>query len=253
MSASESVEMPCIGVLCGGLATRMGSLTQKSPKSMLQVAGEPFIAHQLRLLAQAGLQRVVLLCGYLGSQISDYVQDGKQFGCTVSYSFDGPNLLGTGGAVRQALSLLGTEFMLVYGDSYCPTNYRRIYEAFQVSQQPALMTIFNNQNLWDKSNVEYRDKKITRYEKGCPDSFMSYIDYGVSMFNQKVFAKMSPDEEFDLSTVHRNLVVRGHLAGLQVYERFYEIGSMAGLHETEAMLRNLQLASLTRSSSTKKG
>jgi NDP-sugar pyrophosphorylase family protein len=249
MSASEAEkELPCIAILCGGLAQRMGSLTKDVPKSMLEVAGEPFIAHQLRLLVSAGFQRVVLLCGHLGSQINDYVQNGDHFGCSVSYSFDGPDLLGTGGAVRRALPLLSDVFMLTYGDSYCPTNYRRIYEAFQISQQPALMTIFHNDNLWDQSNVEYSEGRIMRYSKTQTGECLKYIDYGVSVFSRGVFAMISPEEAFDLANIQQNLAVNGDLAGLQVYERFYEIGSIGGLDETEAMLRKLQADQLAVSS-----
>jgi NDP-sugar pyrophosphorylase family protein len=204
---------------------------------MLQVAGEPFIAHQLRLLVKAGFRDVVLLCGYLGGQIQSFVQDGSQFGCTVRFSFDGPDLLGTGGAVRRALPLLGRDFMLTYGDSYCPTNYARIYNAFRDSTMPGLMTIFHNENRWDTSNVEYCDQKIVRYDKTSRDARMKYIDYGVSAFKADVFEGFEGDQAFELSSIQKNLVELGQLAGLEVFERFYEIGKIDGLEEADIELR----------------
>jgi NDP-sugar pyrophosphorylase family protein len=229
-----------MAILCGGLATRMRPLTGNIPKSMLEVAGEPFIAHQLRLLVGAGFREVVLLCGFLGKQIENFVKDGGPFGCHISYSYDGPNLLGTGGAVRRALPLLGEEFMLIYGDSYCPANYRSIYGAFEASGSPALMTVFHNADRWDRSNVEYRDGRVIRYDKTAVDGSMTYIDYGVSAFKSGIFATKSPHLAFDLSGVQQELVAAGNLAGFEVSERFYEIGSTTGLAETDTMLRALR-------------
>lgn len=228
--------MPPIAILCGGLATRLHPMTQTLPKSMLEVAGEPFIAHQLRLLSRAGFREVVLLCGFLGEQIQSFVGNGDDFGCAVEYAFDGPQLLGTGGAVRRALRLLGNEFMLVYGDSYLPTDYARVYAGFQSSGLPALMTVYHNLNQWDRSNVEFRNSRVVRYEKNPGDSGLEYIDYGLSAFRADVFTEMDPERSFDLALLQQELARRGELAGIEVEERFYEIGSIDGLAATEAFL-----------------
>lgn len=242
MNASKSkVYLPTVAILCGGLATRLRPLTTHLPKSMIAVAGEPFLAHQLRMLVGAGFAQVVLLCGYLGEQIEEYVQDGSCFGCTVSYSYDGMELLGTGGAIRRALPLLGPEFMLIYGDSYCPTDYRRIYEAFKASGQPALMTVFRNQDKWDRSNVEFRDGHIIRYDKGARDEYLTHIDYGVSAFREDVF-QQEVSLRFDLAVIQKELVAQGRLAGVEVFERFYEIGSSEGLQETDSLLREVSIS-----------
>jgi NDP-sugar pyrophosphorylase family protein len=203
---------------------------------MIPVAGEPFIAHQLRLLRNAGFCEIALLSGFMGEQIQEYVGDGAQFGLNVRYAFDGPVLLGTGGAIRAALPLLGEEFIVVYGDSYCPTDYRRIFNAFRSARQPALMTVFHNRHRWDKSNVEFRDGRIVRYDKTSHDQTMLFIDYGVNVFSSSVFRDINTQSGFDLANVHRQLVAAGQLAGLEIYERFYEVGSPAGLRETEALL-----------------
>jgi len=229
----SKTELPAIAILCGGLATRLRPVTSTVPKSMLKVAGEPFIAHQLRMLARAGFQDVVLLCGFLGDQVQKFVQDGSRFGCKVRYSFDGPELLGTGGAVRRALPQLGQDFMLTYGDSYCPTDYFRIYDAFRNSMLPALMTVYHNDNRWDTSNVEFRDQTIVRYDKAAWDANMKYIDYGVSAFKAEVFEEIESNRAFDLSSIQKNLVARGRLAGLEVFERFYEIGRTGDLEAAD--------------------
>jgi len=233
-----------MALLAGGLATRLRPVTSKTPKSLLQVAGEPFVAHQLRLLVDEGFRSIVMLCGFLGEQIEQFVGDGEKFGCSVSYSFDGGVLRGTGGALRRALPLLGEEFMVMYGDSYCPTHYRRIYDAFIGSGKLGLMTVFENENRWDKSNVEFRDRTIVAYDKKLMTPAMTFIDYGIGAFKAAAFEEWEEDSIFDLSTVQTQLLSRGQLAGLEVFERFYEIGSPDGLEETDKLLRGYEQSAL---------
>jgi NDP-sugar pyrophosphorylase family protein len=236
--SGTEVKLPPIAVLCGGLATRLWPLTEKIPKSMIEIAGEPFIAWQLRLLATAGFRNVVLLCGYLGEQIEQFVGDGQKFGLKVRYCHDGDNPLGTGGAVRRALPILGSTFMTIYGDSYCPTDYRRIYSAYLSSGKAALMTVFRNENKWDKSNVEYRNGCIVRYDKKNADEAMTYIDYGVNVFTDSVFAVMPENEAFDLAVIQTDLARKGNLAGIEVSERFFEVGSHGGIDDFRAFVPN---------------
>ena len=225
-----------MAVLAGGLATRLRPVTTDVPKSMLPVAGEPFVAHQLRLLAGEGFRDIVMLCGFLGEQIEMYVGDGARFGCRVQYSFDGDVLRGTGGALRRSLPLLGESFMVMYGDSFCPTRYQRIYETFVNSGKLGLMTVFKNDNRWDKSNVEFRGGEIVKYDKKNVTPSMQYIDYGIGVFNASALNKWDKKSIFDLAAVQMDLLSRGQLAGLEVTERFYEIGSHAGLEETNKLL-----------------
>ena len=154
-----------IAILAGGLATRMRPLTATVPKSLLDVNGEPFIAHQLRLLAGWGVERVVVCGGYLGEQIEAYVGDGSRFGLQVAYSFDGDRLLGTAGALLRALPLLGDRFMTIYGDSYLPCDARAAVRAFDESRKLALMTVLRNQGKWDTSNVVFEGGEIVVYDK----------------------------------------------------------------------------------------
>lgn len=228
--------MPPIAVIAGGLATRMQPLTEKIPKSMLEVAGEPFIAHQLRLFHRENISRVVLCVGFLGEQIHGFVGDGSRFGLKVCYSFDGPLLLGTGGSVRKALPLLGPEFLVTYGDSYLDISYAPIVDAFRASGAPGLMTVFNNAGRWDTSNVEFVDSRIVDYSKQ-PTEKMAYIDYGLSMLKTEVFDTMPKERPFDLAFLYRKLVLEKRLAGFETSKRFYEIGSPTGLKELDELLR----------------
>src|SRR5258708_875780 len=154
-----------LAILAGGLATRLRPVTEQVPKALISVGGEPFLAHQLRLLRDAGIQRAVLCVGYLGEKIQEYAGDGSAFGLSLTYSFDGPTPLGTAGAIRKALPYLGEAFFVLYGDSYLLADFRAIQEALFDSRKDALMTVFRNEGRWDNSNVEYRDDEIIAYDK----------------------------------------------------------------------------------------
>ena len=229
---------PALALLAGGLATRLRPATFTTPKSMIEVAGEPFIAHQLRLLVHQGIREIVICAGYLGEQIEAYVGDGGTFGCNVRYSFDGDRLLGTGGALRKALPLLGgRRFFVMYGDSYLPTPFAPIQHAFERAGLPALMTVFRNAGRWDTSNVEFVDGVIRGYDKVDRTPGMLHIDYGLGILAASVVRDWTANGTLDLADLYRDLVRRSLLAGFEVHERFYEIGSPAGIRETDMFLR----------------
>jgi NDP-sugar pyrophosphorylase family protein len=218
----------------------MRPLTEGVPKSLLTIDGEPFLAHQLRLLVEQGINDIVICCGHLGTQIEAFAGNGSRFGCRVRYSYDGDALLGTGGALRRALPLLGESFFMMYGDSYLLADPVRAWKAFLSSKQPALMTVLRNDGIWDASNVEMRNGKIVRYDKlgGTPE--MRFIDYGLSLIRADVLKAWPDREPFDLAIVMAGLAIEGKLAAHEVHGRFYEIGSPGGLHDTERMLRALR-------------
>ncbi len=234
---SASLEIP-VAVLAGGLATRLRPITEKIPKSLVPVAGKPFLAHQLELLRSRGIRRVVLCVGYLGEMIQRDFGEGSAFGLRLDYSFDGPQLLGTGGAVKRALPLLGDEFFVLYGDSYLPVEYRPVAEFFHRSGKPGCMTVYRNAGRYDTSNVVFRDGGIVVYDKKNRVPEMQHIDYGLSLFKAVVFNTYPPDQPLDLAQVMGGLVHEKQLAGYEVRERFYEMGSPAGLAELESLLQS---------------
>ena len=241
MSAqANSKRFPKLALLAGGLATRLRPITTTIPKSMVKVAGEPFVAHQLRFLAKQGIADIVMCVGYLGEQLQEFVGDGSAFGCRVTYSFDGEALKGTGGAIKKALPLLGEDFFIMYGDSYLPTSFAPVYDTFLKSGLQGLMTVFRNANLWDKSNVLFRDGQIMKYDKRNTLPEMDYIDYGLGVMRTEVFNAWAEDDVFDLAFVYEALVAKRQLAGYEVRERFFEIGSHEGLEETDILFLELQ-------------
>jgi NDP-sugar pyrophosphorylase family protein len=237
MSASRSIanSFP-VAILAGGLATRLRPITERIPKVLLPVAGKPFLAHQLALLRRQGIARAVLCLGHLGDMVSRDFGDGSAHGVKLEYSFDGPVLLGTGGALKRALPLLGKEFFVLYGDSYLPIDFQPVADFFERSGKLGLMTVYQNEGRYDTSNVVFGDGEIKVYDKKNKLPEMHHIDYGLSLFKSSAFDEWPAEKPFDLADVMQRLVARKQLAGYEVSERFYEIGSHAGLAELEQLL-----------------
>jgi len=231
-----------VAILAGGLATRLRPTTEKLPKALLKVADEPFLVHQLRLLRFERFRKIVLCVGYLGEMIETTIGDGKALGLQIDYSFDGPTLLGTGGAVKRAIPKLGQEFLVIYGDSYMPVDYAAIVDAFVRSEKPGLMTVFENQSRWDTSNVLYEAGEICRYDKKLRTAETRHIDYGISVLNAGTFAGFRHNAAFDLADVYSRLISEKQMAAYEVKQRFYEIGSTEGLMELDALLRRNALS-----------
>jgi len=237
MPASPAAQLP-VALLAGGLATRLRPITEKVPKLLIEVAGEPFFSHQIRLLKKAGLTRIVLCVGYLGEKIVELYGDGSKWGIDIQYSFDGPKLLGTGGALIQALPKLGDAFYVLYGDSFLPIDYLAVGEHFQKSGRLGLMTVFENHERYDASNVEFAGGEIKVYDKKNKTPAMHHIDYGLGLFRAAAFNGFARDAVVDLAEVQKALVARHQLAGYEIGERFYEIGSHEGLAELDVLLRS---------------
>jgi NDP-sugar pyrophosphorylase family protein len=225
-----------VAILAGGLATRLRPITEEIPKSLIEVAGKPFICHQLEYLRKQGINSVVLCIGFLGEMIQEVVGNGSRFGMHVSYSPDGQSLLGTGGALRQALPLLSDHFFILYGDSYLPIVFSDVEKAYVASGKKGLMTLLKNQNQWDKSNVEFEAGQIIEYKKNVTRPQMHYIDYGLGLLQGDILKAYPAGQSFDLSKVYNDLSLAGELAGYEVFNRFYEIGSHQGIEDAQAYL-----------------
>ena len=234
-----------VAILAGGLGRRLNPITQEIPKVLIKVAGQPFLAHQLRLLQAAGFRKVVLCVGHRGEMIQKEFADGRGLGMALTYSFDGPQLLGTGGALRKALPFLGEKFFVLYGDSYLPIDYAEPMRAFIASGQLGLMTVFRNEDRWVPSNVSFDGGIIKSYNKNEPGSAMKHIDYGLGLLCSEAFRPWPEGKPFDLANLYCDLIARGELAGYEVGQRFYEIGSPAGLAELDAVLRDRPVSATT--------
>jgi NDP-sugar pyrophosphorylase family protein len=236
---SRDRPLPPVCILAGGLGTRLGERVRDTPKPLLEVAGEPFLIHQLRLLASRGVGEVVLCVGYRGEQIESQI-GSERFGMDILYSFDAPGLDGTLGAVRRALPLLGERFLVLYGDTYLRIDYAAVAQTWRESGLPGMMAVLRNEGQWDTSNVVYRDGMVVCYDKRAPTPEMRWIDYGLGGLTAVALDRV-PASEVDLAVLHRRLAERGELLGFEASERFYEIGTPQALAETETFLRRLKM------------
>jgi NDP-sugar pyrophosphorylase family protein len=225
-----------VAILAGGLATRLRPTTEKIPKSLARVAGRPFLAHQLAYLRDQGISSVVLCVGHLGEMIREQFGDGSSAGIEIRYSYDGPTLLGTAGALKQACPLLGEAFFVMYGDSYLPIDFADVWRRFQQSERPGLMTVFPNHGKWEVSNVWFENGEILKYSKKDLVPEMHYVDYGLSLYRSEVFDDIDLGRPADLADLMSRLAARGEMAGYEAPERFYEIGSHSGLEELNSYL-----------------
>ncbi|HUX11824.1 MAG TPA: sugar phosphate nucleotidyltransferase [Spirochaetia bacterium] len=224
-------------VLCGGLATRLRPITEKIPKSLVDVNGRPFIEFVLERLSRRGIRNVVLSVGYLGEMLEQAVGSGERFGLSVRYSYDGPTLLGTAGAIKGAAHLLTSPFFVQYGDSFLDVDYTAVDAAYQRSGKLGLMTVLRNEGKWDRSNVVFRDGRLVSYDKRDPGPGANYIDYGLSLLDKSVLERVPEGESCDLSVILGELSAENELEGFEVFNRFYEIGTITGLTETREYLK----------------
>jgi NDP-sugar pyrophosphorylase family protein len=226
-----------VAILAGGLATRLRPVTERIPKALIEVAGRPFVEHQIILLEEHGYKDIVLCVGYLGEMIERALGSGAAFGVNIRYAFDGcgaeKKLLGTGGALIKAMPLLGDAFMVLYGDSYLDCDYQAVEAAFRTFGKKGLMTVYRNDGKWDASNVIFRDNTIITYDKKNRSPKMRHIDYGLGVLSAEAFDGYPANAAVDLADVYGKLVAEEELAGFEIKERFYEIGSQAGIRETE--------------------
>jgi NDP-sugar pyrophosphorylase family protein len=224
-------------ILAGGLGTRLGERVRDTPKPLIEVAGEPFLYHQLRLLAAHGAREIVLCVGYLGELIERRV-GSERFGLRIAYSFDGPGLDGTLGAILRARALLGERFLVLYGDTYLRIDYAAAAEAWKGSGLPGMMSVLRNENRWDSSNALYADGRVLAYDKHAPRPEMRWIDYGLGGLEQTAL-DLAPPGTRSLPDLYHQLAGEGRLCGFEARKRFYEIGTPEGLADTDAFLRSL--------------
>jgi NDP-sugar pyrophosphorylase family protein len=225
-----------IVILAGGLATRLGNLAQNIPKSLVPICGRPFIDWQIESLKENGVTDILICIGHLGEQISDHLRDGKKFGVNIEFSSDGPNNLGTGGAILAAINKLPDNFMITYGDSYLPTNFHKLRNHFFEKEARVLMAVYENTERIEKSNCYFKDGLIHLYSKNSSTKEMSHIDYGLSIFNKSVFDSIGVNFRFDLAELFEDLSINSNLIGYEVQERYHEIGSLRGIRNLESYL-----------------
>ena len=237
--------VPMLVVLCGGLATRLGALTRETPKILLPFNGKPFIHHFVEQHVENGFSEFVFITGHKSEQICDYLPvlkneyPNKKF---VAYN-EGSNRLGTGGAVRAFIALLGDEFALTYGDSYLVLTQSELQCLCLPRLTPSInMLIYENADKFDISNVEVNNSRmVTQYEKNRQDKY-NFIDTGMHYFYKadEIFSKFNNvGSSLDLTIVLDDSVKLKKMFGVVTRHRFHEIGSTRGINDFREYLERL--------------
>jgi len=225
-----------IAILAGGMATRLGALTRDRPKSMVEIKGKPFLEYQLVHLREGGIKDIVLCLGYAGGQIQEYFGDGSEYGVNLEYSYE-HNQLGTAGALKNAERLLDDTFFTIYGDSYLFLDFAEILSFFKSRNRLALMTVYRNDNRFDRSNTMIEGDTVTRYSKNGATEDMVYIDYGVNLFRKEVLEMIPANRFYALEDLFLRLIEKNELLAFEARDRFYEIGSVQGLRDFESYIK----------------
>jgi NDP-sugar pyrophosphorylase family protein len=225
-------------IMAGGMGTRLGRLTARLPKSLVNIHGRPFLEYQIDLLRKNGIRKVLLCIGHLGEQIKERFGTGRDLGVTIRYSEEGEDLLGTGGALKKAEPLLEERFLLLWGDSYLLLDYRKIWNAFLKAHRLGLMVVYKNSNDRIPSNVAVRDDRVALYNKWKTHSDMLYIDNGLSAWRKDILGMIPSGKPFEIERLFQRLSERGEVAAYETEQRFYEVGSISGLGELKRILRD---------------
>ena len=235
--------LPDILILAGGKAKRLGKVTKNIPKSLINFYKKPFIYYQLCLLERNKFKKIVISTGHLSKKLKYYInKNKKKFNLKIKFINDGKNLLGTGGAIKNAISMLSKDFFVIFGDSYLDVDYLKIYKKFLFFKKLGLMTVYKNNNLNDKtgeglSDIEIHNGKIIKYDKLSRNSRMEYINYGISVFNKNLFKKWEFKKKMDLQVINQELIDNKELSYLIIKKQFYETGSKKGIKLTKQYLK----------------
>lgn len=228
-----------VAILAGGMATRLGSLSRKRPKSLVEIAGTPFLEYQLEQLRRGGVGEVLFCIGHLGQQIQDYLGNGWQYGMKIRYSLE-DRPLGTAGALRRAEPLLSDKFFTLYGDSYLFLDFGAIMRFFRSQDRLALMTVFRNYDRYERSNTVVEGNLVARFSKKERAGNMVYIEYGANLFRREVLRMIPENQFYSLDDLFPRLIEQKELLAYEVRERFYEIGSPQGLRDFEQYIKVLR-------------
>ena len=229
-----------IVILAGGLATRLRPITEKIPKSLIEINGVPFVYHQLELLEKKGFKKIHFCLGFLGEQVEDAVRKSEYFKrLNISFTYDGDKLLGTGGTIRKIIDHLPSYFFVTYGDSYLDIDFFKVQQLFELKNMNfnSLMTVYKNKDLFDTSNVIFENNSIELYSKSRKDIKMTHIDFGVGILSNKCMDFYDKNIIFDLSELYENISLKKELLGYEVFQRFYEIGSLQGIEDLSNYLK----------------
>ena len=228
-------------ILAGGKGTRLRPLTTSLPKSMIPIAGKPFLDYEIKLLKRAGIVDFVICVGYKGELIRSHFGDGRSLGVKIRYSDDGDMLLGTAGSLKNAEALLADGFFITFGDAYPILDYDAAWKLFRSTGKLAMMVVLKNANVYGRSNTVVQNGQVTFYSKKESAPAMEYIEFGVTFMNKQALQMLTGDYPIDLEMLYRKIIGNNQMAALELKQRIYDIGSPEGLRDFSELVRSGQI------------
>lgn len=227
--------------MAGGLGKRLRPLTEKTPKPMVPVFGKPYLEYQLIWLKSQGIERILILTGYLGKKISLHFGDGSSLGVQIDYSQE-PEALGTGGALKFAEKKLDSLFFLIYGDSFLPVDYQDLKNYFFYAGRKIVVVVYDNQN-HDTSvanNISLGENRlIQKYKKNSKDEDLSFVEAGVLVLKKEILSLTHQNRKFSLEEELFPILIREkEMCGYISQKPFYDIGTAQRLVRFESFVRS---------------
>lgn len=223
-------------MLAGGLGTRLRPLTDTCPKPMIPFHGRPFVEYLIEHLRDHGFERIVLLLGYLADQVRDHFGDGKRFGVSIDYVVS-PVADETGTRLRRARAMLDPIFMLAYCDNYWPMPFDAMWAKYVRAGRAAQVVVYRNRDGYTRDNLAVAaDGRVTVYDKSRAAPGLAGVDIGFILMRREA-VDLLPDGNVGFeANVYPRLVADGQLGAFETDHRYYSVGTLARLPETERFL-----------------
>jgi NDP-sugar pyrophosphorylase family protein len=220
-------------ILCGGLGTRLMPLTADLPKPMVPVNGKPFIAYLLNQLKIEGIISVILLTGYKGEKIREFVGDGQDFGLSVKYSH-GPVDWDTGRRVWEVRQRLEDHFFLLYSDNYAPFSAQRMTQIHMEKASDLTLLLHAKTN----GNIKVLPSGLIQiYDETRATSALDKVEVGYMLVNREVFLSNLEHEESLVISI-KKLVKKGRVFGVENAGQYQSISDPDRLLITERFFRS---------------
>lgn len=212
-------------ILAGGLGTRLRPITEKIPKPLVEVGGQPFLYWQLLELKRQGVKEVLLLVAYLGQQIEEYFTKNPIEGLNIQYAFE-PEPLGTGGALKNAIAKLDDWFWLLNGDSFLKAPLQSMADFASLKKFKAVISVYKRlEQVPVPANLRLQNEVVLEYKRGAGrESGFDAVDSGVYVISRSIIEECSASK-FQLEQLWTNLIVERKLGAFEVDEKFYDIGT----------------------------
>lgn len=219
-------------IIAGGMGTRLQPFTDTNPKPMYPIHGIPFMEHLVKQVKSFGINRLVILLGYLPEKIMDFLGDGSKYGMEITYDVT-PVDYETGQRILSAKKYMDEQFLFMYCDNYCPVDFEQLCADFEKNQAKIQISAYANRDGYTKDNLIIEDGKVIKYDKKRETPGLKSVDIGYAIIDRSVM-DLLPDEKVNFeAVVYPKLVEEGKLFATVCEHRYYSVGSWARIELTK--------------------